>query len=332
MKPPVPRTRAEVIFCSHGLSQEEWSAWRNSHKSVGASTAPALLGVNKWQGPYTAVKLLRGDIRHEDISGKFAVQLGVKLEPYVLQAVVEHRRPDWVLKSGSYSFRHSKYAWATATPDAFLETAGEIDIPIEVKVVKDFAAWQTFAESGRNPLSIRGTTLYAYWAQVQHQLWVLDAPMGYLVGACGRDLHCRLLAGADLGSSAKDLYIFEIQRDQEWIDAAEKRLSWLWENSVNGDHVPQPLSTDFDAIAKASRFEHGNISKAPECRDDVVRYQAISKQMKELKEEQDNIKARLKVAIGVGIGIEIEEGFTVKNSKPDKRGNRRFSMSQRELS
>jgi len=332
MKPPVPRTRAEHIFCSHGIDREEWSEWRSQQCSVGASTAPSLLGINRYEGAYTAVKVLRGDVPPPDLSDKWAVKLGVMLEPYVLQAVVEHRRPDWVLKPGCYTFRHPDHQWATATPDAFLETPGELDLPIEVKVTRKFQPWELFALSGLNPDAVKGTMVYSYWAQVQHQLWVTGAPLGYLIGACGRDLHCHLMMGEGLERSIQDLYIFEIKRDQAWIDRSFDLLNWMWFHCVNGDQEPEAKATDFKAIARCARFEHANLMPDGEKhRELIVAYQAAAQEKKDATENLTNISAEIKRVIGSYLGMEVEPGFIVKNSKPDKNGNRRLTLSQRKL-
>ncbi len=329
-KPELPRTRGVEIFCSHGISDDEWSEWRNSHCSVGASTAPALLGVNPYQGAYTAVKLLRGDMKHPDLSGKWAVHLGKRLEPYILKAVVENKRPDWDLLTGSYTFKHPVDGWATATPDAFIRTPGEIDIPVEVKSGSDRRPWEWYAATG-DITTVQDSSLITYWAQVQHQLWITGAPYGYLVGAIGRDLHLRLLEGWPLESEVSSMYVFEIKRDEEWIKAAREKLYHAWFRCVNGDHEPDATRKDFAALAECARAKTERLVDGQDYRSLIIEYQEVGEEKKAVTARHSDLSARIKQAIGEHYGMEVEPGYVINHKPYGDAGKRRLTFPRRKL-
>lgn len=179
------------------MPREEWLAERR--KSIGGSDAGALLGLNKYQSPYSLWAEKTGKIIPPDLSDKEAVRLGHDLEDYVAKRFAEETGKS-VRRANSF-FYNSAYPFAHALPDRMVahESAG-----LECKTT---SSWEIIKQcrEGKYP--------DAWYAQMTHYMMVTGCQKWYLAVCC-------------FGSG---FYWFEIERDEAEIAALAAAEREFWE-------------------------------------------------------------------------------------------------------
>ena len=139
------------------LSHEEWLEWRR--QGVGASDAPAILGVSPWSTPY---QTWRNKVFPREQKDNSSMKRGRDMEP-IARAAFE-------LKVGSFVYPENveniEHPWLRASLDGLCKE-GLIMVEIKCPNKLDHAT----AVSGHVPEK--------YWPQCQHQLAVTGFPSMY---------------------------------------------------------------------------------------------------------------------------------------------------------
>ena len=189
----------------------EWLAWRA--QGVSASDAAVILGMSPYKTPWRLWAEKTGLVLPEDLSGNPFVQRGIALEDEA-RAEFEGRHDTLVLPICGESDEHPVIR-------ASFDGIDEAGRPVEFKVPQP-RAYQEVLDLGTESASYQ-----LYWPQVQAQIYVADAPEGWLV------FHL------STGMNAE----FRVERDEEFISGQlVPALLWFWERIEKGkepDRDPQ---------------------------------------------------------------------------------------------
>ena len=183
------------------MSREEWIDKR--HESIGASEAGCFLGVNPWK---TLVELYYEKIGEADgIPDNMNMRLGRKIEP-VIKKLFEEDTGLKVVDDNKIRI-DPHYPFITTNLDGMI--VGE-KVPIEYKML---GIWN-------------GEIPDYYFAQIQHQMMVTQAPYCYFVVL--KVAQPRLLS------------VQKYERDEEFITELRKREVTFWNENVLKRIPPEP--------------------------------------------------------------------------------------------
>lgn len=204
-------------------------------KTVSASKVAAILGVSKWDSPYSMWRKMRSEIPSDDGKNADDKSRGHYLEAGVLAWWADQHPEvlDTTIRTQLY-VTHPEYPWATATLDAFACDIFGNTIVVEVKTADSHDEW---GAPGTDEIPAY------YAAQV---MWSLSCvPEAQL--ACVPVL---------FGHPHLGLEEFVIQRDDDLIAAIVAKCAAFYE-SLTGDAPPDLDDTvaTYDAI----RAMHPNI-------------------------------------------------------------------------
>ena len=206
------------------MSREEWEQARMC--SVGGSDAAAIVGLSEYVSPYSLWAVKTGRIIPEDISRKEAVRLGNDLEDYVAQRIVEATGKKGVRKRAI--LKNDLYPWAHANVDRLV--VGE-DAGLEIKTT-----------SALHMGTFKGREFPAkYYSQCVHYLAVTGRKKWYLAV---------LVLGMDFK-------VYELERDQDEIDALMEMEKDFWEHVKDGT-PPAVMGMNADTEALQMLYPESN--------------------------------------------------------------------------
>ena len=243
------------------MSHEDWLEFRR--KSLGGSDASAIIGLNSWSSPYTVWAEKLGKLPPKEDNE--AMRIGRDLEAYVAERFTEAtgkkvRRENSILYNLDYPFAHANVDRMVVGEDAGLECK-----TTSVLNMKSFK---------------NGSFPDTYYVQCVHYMMVTGCKKWYL-------------AVLVLG---KEFLWFEIERDEEEIKALAESEEAFW-RLVKSNTPPAVDGTDstsktINAIFPKSISEDAVNLFAYE--SDLVKYMALSSQIKALKEQQDEVANKIK--------------------------------------
>jgi putative phage-type endonuclease len=176
------------------VNAEERDAWLEARRlSLGASDAPAVLGLSPWAGPWAvwAAKVLEWDAEES-----IAMRLGTYLEPFVAELVAERWAGfGWTLDEVAGGLmRHPTERWAHASPDRLVLIPGR-DVPgvLQIKTTSHGEGWGPDG-SDATPETVPGhyllQTLWEAW--VVHSTWagygIDEPPLAWIAVLIGSSL------------------------------------------------------------------------------------------------------------------------------------------------
>lgn len=190
------------------LPQADFERWlRESGKSIGGSTAGALMGVSPWGNPATVWDGIMGLVPDTPSSGR--MDRGTMLEPIIADVYqMETGRPleQWP------TFRHPEFWYMRASPDRKIvaspySSGRRGDGVLEIKCL----GTNTYRET-----RTRGVAPY-YYAQLQHYIGMTDKDWG---------------AFATFNAEEWTLHHFDVERNQDFIDEMWELIHNFWNNHV----------------------------------------------------------------------------------------------------
>lgn len=200
------------------VTHADRTSWLRARR-IGSSDVPALLGLSSHRGPWDVWRrLVEGEV---DDSDSPAAARGRLLEPVVLRRYVAATGRD-VRPPPPHSL-WTRDDWASATPDAI-----GTDLVVEAKTDRRRDRWGEPGTIERWEPGAEAIVRPEYWAQVQHQLWVLDLQVADLAV---------LLPGDD--PLLPELRVYRLHRDEEAVAAMVERLSAWWARHVVGREPPE---------------------------------------------------------------------------------------------
>ena len=280
------------------MPHEEWLAHRQ--KSIGGSDAPSIIGLNPYSSPYTVWADKLGKIPPKEDNE--AMRQGRDLEFYVAERFCEAtgkkvRRENFILINPDYPFAHANVDRMVVGEDAGLEC--KTTSALNMKNFKN------------------GTYPDTYYVQCVHYMMVTGCKKWYLAVLVLN----------------KEFMVFEIERDEEEIEALAKSEAEFW-RLVESKATP---------IADGSAATTNTISVLyPESNDESVnllayetelqQYIALSAQIKELEKLKDEMANKVKAFLGeAGKGESNNYKVTWASSSRSTFDSKRFASDHSDI-
>lgn len=246
------------------MPHEEWLEHRRH--SIGGSDASAIVGMNSYSSPYTVWADKLGKIPPKEDNE--AMRLGRDLEEYVAKRFTEAsgkkvRRENNILINPDIPFAHANVDRMIVGEDAGFEA--KTTSVLNLKAFKN----------GEYPEN--------YYVQCMHYMMVTGCSKWYL-GV--------LVLGVEFKW-------FEIERDEAEIEALRKSEADFWEYVKSGEApmVDGSKSTS-ETISTIYRESNGNEVSLMAYQTDLCRYAELSKCIKDMETQKDEVANRIKVFMG----------------------------------
>lgn len=253
-------------------NREEWLAFRRNY--IGGSDAAAVVGLNPYSSPYALWAEKTG--RTPGFSGNLATEVGAYLEEFVAEKFEQVMGKK--VRRANQSFLNSEYPWAIANIDR--EIVGE-DAGLEIKTT-DSLNLKKF-KNGEYPAQ--------YYVQIVHYMAVTGKRRWYLAVLIGN----------------REFKWFAIERDEAEIAALMQAEQAFWDCVTNDT---PPAVDGSQATTEAIKEIY---PQSEDCTVDLFGYAAdleqylqIGRQIKQLKEMQEEAANRVKEYMGESGGGECE--------------------------
>ena len=280
------------------MSHEEWLSHRQ--KSIGGSDATSIIGLNPWSSPYTVWADKLGKLPPKEDNE--AMRQGRDLEFYVAERFTEKtgkkvRRENNILVNPDYPFAHANVDRMVVGEDAGLEC--KTTSALNMKNFKNGAFPDT------------------YYVQCVHYMMVTGCKKWYLAVLVLN----------------KDFMVFEIDRDEEEIEALAKSEEEFWKlveakTPPVADGAASTTST-ISILYPESNDESVNLF-AYEA--DLQQYMALSAQIKELEKMKDEMANKVKAFLGEA-GNGESDGYKVSwtSSSRSTFDSKRFASDHKDI-
>lgn len=247
------------------MPREEWLKLRKS--SIGGSDAAVILGLNPWRSQYTLWADKKGFIA--PVPDNEAMRIGRDLEQYVAERFCEATGKK--VKHRNAMLLHDDYDFISANVDR--EVIGE-NAGLECKTTNAFA--KSDFEGGEVPLY--------YYCQCMHYM----AVMGY---------EKMYLAVLVLG---KAFYWFEIERNEEEIEALVASEANWWNKYIAGDEVPEIDGSDSTSATLRELYPESRQNSIALYGDEglIEQYKQAQKKEKEYKDMVSECKNKIAALMG----------------------------------
>lgn len=322
-----------ALYRTDGMTREEWLRARRALRSVGASEVSGVLQCSPYSSPlqvwggvtgryehtvdHTEIdRMLLGNACEPEVRIVAAAKLGVGLCSVEMGAELMHRGISF-LCPWPFVVQHPRFKCLTASLDAVACVRGELCV-VELKTAgwRQRDGWDSYRMHGTIE-SIMGTSLLAYYTQVQAQLAVTGLRRGYLVGVVGEEAAAWMLTtivmrrreGDDavpLQLREGDVFVFEIDRDDEVIECIETVIPRFHEKHIVADVMPDAIDRrrELEVLRELWLLEHPDLR--PRC--DIVgeaarRYAAVTSQATQLEKSRAAEKTALQEQL-TKLGVE----------------------------
>lgn len=313
--PLLPPLGHEIpLYRTDDLAPARWLARRKAGKTIGASQVAAVMQRNPYSTPIQVATVVKGladvEFGPEEM---LSIEIGKACEGQIRRiAAVSLKVP--ILRPGQslaryittwpQVLRHPTVECFTCNLDGvvFLD---DLRMPLECKWTswRNRAAWRALAETG-DIVPALGTSVFAYYMQVQAQLAVTGLSKGILIGIVGEDAANRMLLNVLLDRQGDDtfdpkpfdVYQVTIERDEAMIADMERVIPRFHKRYIVGDELP-PITDpvkDMEALRAAYRAPATpGIQHLPELDDLCRRYLGILSKLKEGEARRDQRKAEI---------------------------------------
>ena len=240
--------------------REEWKALRKNY--IGGSDSSAVVGMNPFKSAYSLWAEKTGKI--PEFEGNLSTEVGTYLEDFV--AKLFERETGKKVRRNNRSLVNDLYPFAIANIDR--EIVGE-DAGLEIKTTSELNLKRF--KNGEYPQN--------YYCQCMHYLAVTGKEKWYLAVLIGN----------------RDFRIFEIERDEEEINALMSAEKTFWE-CVKNDTAPDPDGTGSTSETIKTIYPESNLDTVNlfAYDNELKQYVALGEQIKELKALQDEMANKVK--------------------------------------
>lgn len=242
---------------------EEWYAARRT--GIGASQAAAVVGMSPYKTPLDVYREVRGE---STFAGNKHTRFGTFMEPSIVAMYADEIGQE--LTYPMPMCRHPEWEFMLATPDAQQSST----VGVEIKTIGYHKAAQVLSEGIDDACP-------EYVLQAQQQMAVMDWELVNIVMLIDKELH-----------------VFPVERDDEIIEDLAVAERDLWERIVSGD-PPEPSKAGDLKIYLQRRTIVGSVVPLTSVATTAwEEYESIGKQIKELKDRRDLLKASVLHEIG----------------------------------
>jgi putative phage-type endonuclease len=254
--------QALVLADRKGLTKEQWLEIRK--QGIGGSDAGAICGLNPFSTPFTVYGEKLGILPPKEETE--AMRIGTDLEDYIAKRFTEKTGKKVV--NCNYVLKHKSYSFMLGDVDRLIvgERAG-----LECKSTSPF-----------NKTDFEKADIPPQWyTQCVHYMAVTGAEKWYL-------------AVLVLGQG---FYVFEIERNEDEINALIKLEKEFWFDNVMANVEPDPdgRPETTDVIKSLYTANKGEEIDLMPYRDLLDRYTQIKDQINALKQDQELIKQELQI-------------------------------------
>lgn len=254
-----------TLVSTKSIDHDEWLRWRRT--GVSGSDAAAILGLDRYKSPFDVYADKLG-LKQEQPDNE-AMRQGRDLENYVVLRFMEAtgkkvRRKNAILQ-------HPEHPWMIANVDRLVvgESAG-----LECKTTSVLN--KSKFKQGEYPDN--------YYVQCMHYLAVTGLKKWYLAVLVLN----------------KDFHVFEIERDEDEIQALIEAEKHFWH-----EHVLKQIPPAFDGSEAASECikamypeaRAGEIRPLYGMEDKLIEYLTLSAQIKDLEVQQAKLKQEIQAAM-----------------------------------
>lgn len=246
-------------------SREEWRALRKQY--IGGSDAASVVGMNPFSSQFSLWAEKVG--KTPEFEGNLATEVGTFLEEFVAKKF--ERETGKTVRRCNLSLVNDEYPWAIANVDRLI--VGE-DAGLEIKTTSELNMKRF--KNGEYPGN--------YYCQCVHYLAVTGKKRWYLAVLIGN----------------REFNIFTIERDEEEIKALMDAEHRFWQKYVETRKAPPAdgSGSTSEAIKQIFNVESGDTVELPGM-DSIFQQRAlIQQQIKQLKQQQDELDNQVKVAMG----------------------------------
>lgn len=255
------------------ISHEEWLELRK--KSLGGTDSSVCVNMNPYKSLITLYADKKGLSKEKETTE--AMRIGTDLEGYVAERFVE--KSGKKVRNDFFMYADDEYDILTANVDRRIvgENAG-----LECKTMGGFNGYNL--EAGEIPSH--------YYCQCMHYMMVMGFDRMYLA----------------ILVLQRDLYVFEIERDDDFIKAMREAEIAFWQNYVMQNKIPAPDGSDSSLETLRELYPEGVQGSEVTIfgLDELVKdYRAFKALEKEYKEKSEELKARICAKLGdneVGLG------------------------------
>lgn len=314
------------------MTREEFLLNRRS--GVGGSDVAAILGLSRYKSALDVYEskvdtetprdeqseaAYFGTILEDIVAKEFAKRTGLKVQR--VNSTLRPEGENWMLANIDRAVINPEIAGRVFVLDenARKESGRLIstDAILECKTANQFMAdqWGESQEAeiiNGNIVTEHKIPIY-YETQVQWYLGVTGASICYVAV---------LLGGSDYR-------IYAVKRDEAVIEAIQSRCKEFWFNHVVAGVPPTP--SKIEDVLKLFPKDNGDMEEATnEEAADIGELRTLSERIKELKAQEDLVKARLIQSIGERSGLLIagDKACTYKTQKSNRFDSTRFKKEQ----
>ena len=258
------------------ISHEQWLTLRK--KSIGGSDAGTLMDMNPYQSPVSLYADKKGLSKDKETNE--AMRLGNDLEDYVARRWME--KTGKKVRADNFMYQHDEYDFITANVDR--DVVGE-NAGLECKTMSGFAKYDL--EDGEVPAQ--------YYAQCQHYMMVKGYDKMYLA----------------ILVFQRGIYCLEVERNEEFIKELLAAEIDFWTNYIEKNRMPAPDGSEssMETLRELYPHEKQGVTELPNADAHISRYRELGNVIKDMKEEQDKIKAQLCARLGDS-AVGIDEKFS----------------------
>ena len=250
----------------------EWHVWRAG--GIGASDVATVINWPYAKMTARALWMIRtGRKPGVDLSKNYFVLRGHRCEPWARAAMEQYLRDHRGIHDVALPacIQHDEYDFIRVSLDGLLSNG----VATELKV----PAWETFEKVMKERRQSEG--YLRYWPQVQDQMLVTGADYGFLSFYRAYD---------------NRLVVFEIERDQSFIDQLIDRQSWWWDLYQKDIAPPLTAGDHFEPENEEDQAKWVDISVR--LRETIATIAAIDPKLKEAKKIESELKQQLRLMVG----------------------------------
>lgn len=302
MMPVAGKGPQRLHFDHSVLGYDEWRALRRGY--IGASEVSAILGLNKYSGPFDLAAVKLGEV--DPVDPSLPMRMGTFFEPAIREffasELADHRVEvaggidhEASVRAYPYTLRHERLPMFCCNLDGvIIPSDGGDPWAMEIKdagvyAKSDLRHWL----DGDKP---EGTALM-YWVQIQAQLAVSGLSRALVVIRC-----------------EKSLMVGAIYRNEAAITKMEAQVSAFWDRYLAADIMP-PMDQHAGGVLSQMHppeSERGTVERldlverVKELRSDLV---DVKKQIKKLEANKATIENEFKHMIGDHEVVTFGEGI-----------------------
>ena len=265
---------------TENYTETEWLNLRTT--GIGGSDAGAIMGMNKYATPLS-VFIAKRNLLSEETKEKTASNESIQWGKMAESAIRDGLAKDLELRIEPVPgmFTSTEYPFMNANLDGLVFA----DQPKEIngKLISGLGGLEIKTATERNSEFTEDEVPDSYYCQVQHYMCVTH--LDYFILA--------VLIGKVSGK------IYVIPRNDDFIERLVQRESEFWYENVAKDVMPEPVGNERESEVLNSLFSHAakEVTLGEEFEELCKEYNNLSDKMKELKQQQETIKERLKIAI-----------------------------------